>query len=241
MSIGGHDLKRFMVCDDDVAFVEKTAQMLHELYEACSVEHMYGPEALEASLREDSSAADVLLVDIELRSKNSIELIRRYLKPSSPMQVIYVTGYIHYCSEVYDTKHSSFLVKPLKPESLQHAVELAYRSLERDQKSGISIKTNGGIRIIYAPSLLYVESHGRCLSLVTDGERIETYEKLKDFQKGLDKRFVICHKSFLVNLDHVRQFCGNSFLMEDGTIIPISEAKRKSVREYFIRYIGGIS
>lgn len=235
------DIRRFIVCDDDVNFVEEMASELHELYPSCFVEHMYGPEALEASLREDSSGADVLLVDIELRSKNSIDLIKRYLKPSSPLQVVYVTGYMHYCTDVYDTKHCSFLVKPVTRERLHHAVEKAYCSLSRDQEAGISVKTRGGIRIIYIPSLLYAESHGRCLQVVSTQERVETYEKLGNFAQDLDRRFVVCHKSFLVNMDHVRQYCGTHFIMDNGTEIPISQTKRKTVREQFTRYMGGLS
>lgn len=59
-------MKRFIVCDDDPAFVMDMAQRLHELYPGCFVEHMYGPDALEVSLRQDISGADVLLVDVEL-------------------------------------------------------------------------------------------------------------------------------------------------------------------------------
>jgi DNA-binding LytR/AlgR family response regulator len=233
-------MKRFVVCDDDIAFVEQLASMLHACYSACTVEHMYGPEALEASLREDSSGADVLLVDIELRGKSSIDLIKKYLKPSSPLQIIYVTGYMHYCTAVYDTKHCSFLVKPITLETLRHAVELALAALERDRETGVSVKTNGGVRIVYIPSLLYAESHGRCLSLVSDEERVEIYEKMDDFRDGLDRRFVSCHKSYLVNMDRVRQFCGNVFIMDNGQTIPISQTRRKEVREIFARYMGGL-
>ena len=215
--------------------------MLHGLYPGCFVEHMYGPEALEASLREDSSGADVLLVDIELRGKNSIELIKKFLKPSAPLQVVYITGYVHYCTDVYDTKHCSFLVKPVTPERLRHAVEKAYHSLNRDREAGVSVKTNGGIRIIYIPSLLYAESHGRCLRVVSTQEQVDTYEKLGDFAQNLDRRFLVCHKSFLVNMDHVKQYCGDRFLMDDGAVIPISQTKRKTVRETFTRYVGGLS
>jgi len=234
-------IKRFVVCDDDVNFVEELAQTLHELYPACSVEHMYGPEALEASLREDSSGADVLLVDIELRGKNSIDLVKKFLKPSSPLQVVYVTGFMHYCTEVYDTKHCSFLVKPVSRQQLRHAVEMAYHSLNRDREAGISVKANGGTRIVYIPSILYAESHGRCLKIVSDEERVDTYEKLKDLLDVLDRRFLACHKSFVVNMDRVRQYCGDVFVMDNGDTIPISQTRRKEVREKFACYMGGLT
>ena len=230
-------MKRFVECDDEIEYVEQTASVLHELYDACSVEHMYGPDALEASLREDSSGADVLLTEIELRGKNSIELIKKWLKPSSPLQIIYLTKYIHYCTDVYDTKHSSFLVKPVTPEKLRHAINIAFSALEKDRIAGITVKTNGGTRIIYIPSLLYVESHGRRLCLISDQEQIETYEKMTDFCTDLDCRFLLCHKSYLINMDHVRQYCGNSFLMDNGEHIPISQTRRKYAKLTFAHYM----
>ena len=125
-------------------------------------------------------------------------------------------------------------------ELVRHAVEQAYCSLGHDQEAGVSVKTKGGIRIIYIPSLLYAESHGRCLQVVSTQEKVETYEKLGDFAQELDRRFVICHKSFLVNMDHVRQYCGTHFIMDNGAEIPISQTKRKTVREQFTRYMGGL-
>lgn len=239
--VGGRNMKRFIVCDDDPAFVMDMAQRLHELYPGCFVEHMYGPDALEVSLRQDISGADVLLVDIELNGKSSIDLIKKYLRPSSPAQVIYVTGYMHYCTEVYDTRHCGFLVKPIDNGRLKHAVELACQAYEREAKSGVPVKSGGGLRIISAPSLLYVESHGRCLRLVTDEEQMETYEKMKNFAELVDRRFLICHKSFLVNMDRVKQYRGDSFVMDNGQVIPISQTKRREVREIFARYAGGVS
>lgn len=230
-------MKRFIVCDDDVAFVEQMAQTLHALY-PCRVEHMYGPGALEASLREDCSGSDVLLTDIELHGRNSIDIIRRYLKPSSPLQVIYVTGYTHYCTDVYDTKHSSFLVKPVTQQALAHAVEIAYRSLARDRENGITVRAAGGVRIISSASLLYTEVRGRSLFLVTDTERITANGRLKEFMDGLDRRFLQCHKSYVINMDRVREFSGTSFLMANGTDIPVSQTHRHEAREIFLRYVG---
>ena len=81
-------MTRFMICDTDTEFLDKLATALHNNFDPCSIEYMYGPSALEVSLRSDSGGADVLLTEIELRDNNSISIIAKYLKESSPLQII---------------------------------------------------------------------------------------------------------------------------------------------------------
>ena len=69
-----------MICDTDTDFLGKLAIALHHNFDPCSVEYMYGPSALEVSLRSDSGGADVLLTEIELRGYNAISIIAQLQK-----------------------------------------------------------------------------------------------------------------------------------------------------------------
>lgn len=229
---------RFMICDTDAEFLDKLAIALHRNFDPCSVEYMYGPSALEVSLRSDSGGADVLLTEIELRGCSSISIIGQYLKDSSPLQVIYMTSKIEYCTEVYDTRHCGFLLKPVILERLLRDVHRALRTLACRKASGIVVQQGGGFHILSPQSLLYVESHGRVLKIITDSEILETYDKIGHFSFQLDKRFLQCHKSYLINMDRVKRYCGDSFLMCNGITIPVSQSRRKDVRQQFLTYMG---
>lgn len=231
---------RFMICDTDAEFLNKLASALHRNFDPCTVEYMYGPSALEVSLRSDSGGADVLLTEIELRGYSSISIIAQYLRESSPLQVIYMTSKIEYCTEVYDTRHCGFLLKPVNLERLLRDVRRALRLLESRKASGIVVQQGGGFHILSPQHLLYVESHGRVLKIATDSEVLETYDKIDHFSFQLDKRFCQCHKSYLVNMERVKRYCGDSFLMCDGATIPISQSRRKTVRNQFLNYMGDI-
>lgn len=227
-----------MICDTDVDFLGKLAAALHHNFDPCSVEYMYGPSALEVSLRSDSGGADVLLTEIELRESNAISIIAQYLKESSPLQIIYMTPKIEYCTEVYETRHCGFLLKPIRLERLVRDVQRALRLLEAKKAKGIVVQRGSSLHILSPQSLLYVESHGRVLKIVTDSEIIETYDKMDHFSFQLDKRFLQCHKSYLVNMERVKRYCGDSFLMGNGITIPISQSRRKIVRQQFLDYMG---
>lgn len=231
-------MTRFLVCDTDLDFAGRVAAAVHRMYDPCSVQYMYGPDALEAALCTNSGSGDILLTEVELRGRTSIDIISRHLKASSPLQVIYITKQIEYCSQVYETRHSGFLLKPVSVDLFQKAVDRALEGLKRAKAAGVAIQRGGAIHVVSAVSLLYVESRGRIVRLYTDEEQLESYDKLDHLTSQLDGRFLQCHKSYLVNLDRVRQFRGDSFIMENDAVIPISQSRRKEVRQRFLAYLG---
>lgn len=231
---------RFMICDTDTVFLDRLASVLHSNFDPCSIEYLYGPYALEVALRSNDGCADVLLTEIELRGCSAVSIIRQNLKQSSPLQVIYLTSKMEYCTEVYDTRHCGFLVKPVKTDLLLRDVKRACHLLEISKANGIVVQQGSGIRIVMPQSLLYAESHGRILKITTDNETLETYNKIAHLSYQLDQRFLQCHKSYIVNMERVECYFGDGFQMTDGKLIPVSQSKRKEVREHFLNYIGSV-
>lgn len=212
---------RFMICDTDTRFLDQLASTLHHNFAPCTVQYLYGPSALEVSLRSDSGGADVLLTEVELRGHSAISILAQYLTESSPLQVIYMTSKIEYCTEVYDTRHCGFLLKPVGKDQLLKNVDRALRTLESQKAHGILAQKGGRLHILAPQSILYLESRSRILRIVTDSEILETYDKIERFAFQLDKRFLQCHKSYMVNMDRVKEYHGSSFLMCDGAVLPI--------------------
>ena len=228
----------FLICVTDRVFLDKLAAVLHETFNPCSVEYMYGSAALEASLRADPGGADVLLTEIELNRENAIDIIEQNLKDSSPLQIIYMTSKIEYCTEVYATRHCGFLLKPVCLQMLTRDVTRAIRLLEHRKECGIVLQRNGNLRIVEPPALLYLESKGHTVRAITDSEVLETYDKFSNIAFQLDRRFLQCHKSYIINMDRVRKFCGDSFVMDNGMTVPISQSRRKEAKNQFVAYIG---
>lgn len=232
---------RIGICDTDTEFLSKLATALHDQFNPCKIEYMYGPSALEVFLCSDCADVDILITEIELRDKNAINILSAHLKASSAMQILYMTSKIEYCTEVYETRHCGFLLKPIRADLLERNVKRAVTLLAEAKKEGILILKNGNAHIVRASSLIYVEGSRRTIKVITDSEILESYEKIADFIYRLDGRFLQCHKSYIVNMERVRQFCGDSFLMDNGNLVPISQSRRKSAREQFLSYIGNIS
>lgn len=178
---------------------------------------------------------DILLIDIRLGADNGIELVKQILPEESGTEVIYITGYVEYCTKVYETEHVSFLLKPVKTEELFHAIRQAQERLKRRRREGLALPVRSSVYFLPYASIRYLESQGRKLRLVTDGRDYETYLRFRDICPQLDGRFLQCHKSFVVNLDRVVELEPHGFRLSTGERIPISVRRQAMARETFLR------
>ena len=65
---------------------------------------------------------------------------------------------------------------------------------------------------------------------MTDGENIKSIFIRKSFDTEIeellnDKSFLQVHKSFVINLKHVKRLTMNNVVMESGKSIPVSKAR----------------
>jgi DNA-binding LytR/AlgR family response regulator len=77
--------------------------------------------------------------------------------------------------------------------------------------------------------VLYVEGLNNYVLLHLPSQRVATYHTLKELVETLPQPpFLRVHKSFIVNLDHVRLLDGNTLYVQDK-LIPVSDTYREAL------------
>ena len=181
---------------------------------------------------------DILLMDIRLGEEaDGIETVKRLAPEASGTQVIYVTGYIEYCTEVYETEHVSFLTKPVQAQELRRALDRAEERLKQLRREGITVKEREGVYFLPFSTIRYLESEGRKLRVVCDDRTYTCYASLRDIQGRLDGRFYQCHKSFVVNADRLAACERDQFRLRTGETVPISARHRAEARQRFFHVL----
>ena len=96
--------------------------------------------------------------------------------------------------------------------------------------------------VLGCEEILYMERDKRKTFITCAGEEpIVVSEKLESLLQRLDAgAFSRCHNSFIVNFRHVREYRRNSFLLEDGSVIPVSRKYARSVKEQFEEWTAGM-
>lgn len=214
-----------------------------------------GRPALEGYLAAGGSV-DVLVTDINLGSDGAdgIELVRDLFPDGTKTQVIYVTGYIEYCTPVYETKHTYFIAKPVRRSYLDDALRKSLENLAQveagaaepgedlpgeaqPQSPSIVLKVRGRSIVVACDDIEFVESERRKARFHTTEGSIESYCALADAAESLPGTFFQCHKSFIVNMDKVVEIGKDGILMKSGAVVPVSQKRRRLAKEVLLEHL----
>ena len=102
--------------------------------------------------------------------------------------------------------------------------------------SKISIRTGKGIRVIECKDIKYCKADGRYTHIfLHNGESFVTAKVLKKYEELLsDNCFFRIHRSYLVNLDFVKEYAINdcrTLLLNDNTELIVSHRRCKMFTE----------
>ena len=185
-------------------------------------------------------AYDIVLMDIHLGDEETgIDVVQRLFPPGSDTQIIYITGYPQFHTQVYATEHLSFLTKPVSDEDLRAVVTKAVRLIDTRRSLPICVCSGPNMYAIEPREIRYIESVRRVLHIHAIGE-VRTYATLNRFCRLLPRQFLQCHKSYVFNMDFFKVFTGDRIILLTGESIPVSQRRRVYTRERLSAYLRGI-
>ena len=181
---------------------------------------------------EQGGHLDVLFLDIELIKLTGIEVgyfIRNRMEDRG-MQIIYISGHSAYAQKLFKTQPMDFLVKPITVQQIDASLELAIKLIKSNSER---FEFQNGRDYYYMPNseIIYFESNGRKIKIVTMKTEQEFYGVIKDLKKRLPKEFFPIHQSYVINETNVVRYAYDMVEMNNNTILSISKSFRKQVRE----------
>lgn len=200
----------------------------------------------------------VVFMDIAMRGMNGLEaagVIRKILPNAI---VIFATAYDHYAVQAFEIGAVDYVLKPFEEERIHTAVERlkTYRPAEW-QAAGqridaaldaqkvtihkLPVERNGKIVLVNYDDIIYVTTDPGQVKVVACDADYSYTGTLADIEQRTDgTKLIRVHKSYLVNLDKVKEvipwFKGTYWLKMDhvsGIEIPVSKSKIKLVKDLF--------
>lgn len=227
---------RVSICDDDVATLSQLEELVRQYLdpgELCLATYSGYGEFLTTR-----QYVDLLFMDIDLGDGCGIELAKEVKKTDSGTCVIFVTAHPEYVEESFEVEPVYFLVKPIRPDSFRRAMERAMERLAAErQKSRLTVTFQNRVSAVALRDISYIEFIVRSATIHAGTRVLRTYEKLSSLQQRVDSRFIQCHKSYLVNMDYVIGFQGNTLELCGGVEIPVSQSRAKVTRETLLHHL----
>ena len=108
---------RIAICDDELLHCAYTAQMIERVpeYADAKIRQYTNPQELLADLNAQSFPADIAIVDVCMEQMNGIALAKQINALVPNCQIIFLSAYLKYATEVYAADHVYFVLKDGEP------------------------------------------------------------------------------------------------------------------------------
>jgi DNA-binding LytR/AlgR family response regulator len=182
---------------------------------------------------------DILFLDVEMPGISGFQLLDQLLYMP---KVILTTSKTDYAFDAFQYGVADYLKKPIAynrfteainkmKESFkaQETVEAKPAKMTDDISKEIFIKADGKLTRLNFQEILYIESLGDYVKYFTNTKNYITLSTLKSVEEKMCNSFFMkVHRSFIVNLQKIKDIQDNTLVIE-GKVIPISKSHRSDV------------
>lgn len=181
---------------------------------------------------------DICFMDIELPGKDGMSAAKRLRMYDSNIVLIFVTNMRQYAIAGYEVGALNYLIKPVNYNGLSSTMRRAIKIIEKSRPVCLSIKVEGGIRVIDSTDIMYIDVMNHDVIIHLNDESIGTYGTLSAFEKQLQgSGFARCSACTLVNMKYVRSVIRDDVCLKDD-VIHISRKYKAGFMKELTVYLG---
>ncbi len=226
---------RVAICDDEKEMRETICGFLRKY---SSVEAVACFDCGEAFLQKRGHF-DLVFLDIDMDDIDGIETGRRIRKWDKQIYIVYVTHLPDYQKYAMGVHAFGYLEKPVHKSDIEAALqEVEAYKREIEQPVFLEFKTEEGILRFDVKDIFYFEYINRRIHMCTQRGVFYLRQKMgevAELMKPYD--FSQLHKSFCVNLFHVKAIKGYDIQMTNSDVVPLSQKKSAAFREQLNVYL----
>lgn len=229
------------ICDDEPTARDELSELLNRYCTQHSLQMSI--EVFEASLdlldaMERGSQFDVLLLDILMPGFNGIETAAQIRRFNSYVKIIFLSSSSEFAVQSYTVNAFYYQLKPVQTEVLFQLLDSVLETCDREHSHNLIFHSKDGIVSVAAWKIEFCEVIHRTLFIhLTSKKIIECTGSLDNLEKQLSDFgfFMRVHRSYLVNLNHIRKITFRSVTMSDQKEIPIPRGKHTEIKNAFLK------
>lgn len=233
---------RILICDDEPCFCQELHTYISSFF---AKRHLKDVEFVCFSsgnaLLADNGRKDLVFLDIEMPDCDGIYIGNALKKENPQVIIIVVTSYMEYLNEAMRFQVFRYLSKPIDKYRLYANLEDAlahYTAISQE----IAVETKQCTYRLTTVSIMAVEACGKISLIYTADQSYETIHGIAYWLDVLPKNcFFQTHRSFIVNLAHVKAFDHSVILFSDSSFHAyLSRRKYKDFKDAYLLFLEGV-
>ncbi len=194
-----------LIADDEAPARNRLKDLLSDIENVSVVaEAKNGKEALDFAIQQKP---DVMLLDIRMPLMDGLEAAEHAQKLTPKPHIIFTTAYDTYAIKAFDLNAIDYLLKPIRLERLQTAIEkvktiapsaLAVLKPLHKTRSHLSIHERGSIVLIPIEEVIYCRAELKYVTIRTKEKEYLLEESLTHLEAEFGETFIRLHRNCLV-------------------------------------------
>lgn len=238
------DRLTLLAVDDEQTQLEDLARLLRSSPSVREVECAFdGHDALG---RVTSQHFDAIFLDVRMPDLDGLELARVLRRFAAPPQLVFVSAHDEAAVEAFELRAVDYLRKPVARRRVEQAIDRVLAAIaaqpppaepapvqsaaarSEDEMIAVANLHGGSTRLLARSSILYVQSYGDFVRIVTGDGRYLLRATLSDIERRWEPfGFVRVHRQYVANLrsaTELRPLIGGTaeLKLADGHTIPVA-------------------
>lgn len=236
------------VCDDNKVFLEILINFIRDKFAKNNVECTVSgfQSGKDFLYMHTEKHYDVVFLDIAMPGMNGFDVAKEIRRVSEKTYIIFVTTETGLVYDSFDFRPFQFIPKS-SPELLQSRLDYVINKLLLHMNANKSIYFDlpyNEKKSLAPNDIIYIKSDSNYLEIITIKEELRIREHIDNVINMVSPDlFVRVHNRYLVNMKHIGKidYPNSEILMDNGKLINISRAHKKSLEEAYNSFLHNFS
>ena len=206
------------ICDDETSMSEHIRSVTSEFFRRKNMETIILRFSSGEELLKYDGQIDILFLDIQMKNIDGMETARKLRENKFRGFLIFITVLREMVFQSFEVQAYDYLVKPVEREQFEKTMERLCESMQNAKEAGLLIQRGHESYIISLDDIIFCEN----------------------LEARLNNWFFRCHRSYLINLRHLRSYKNSIAYMDNGGEIPVSRLRSREFSSVILKYMKSI-
>ena len=227
-----------VICDDETYMSHHIRTMTSDFFRKKNREISLRLFSSGEELLDYDGQIDILFLDIQMKDMDGMETARKLRADKFRGFIIFITVLKEMVFRSFEVQAYDYLVKPVKEKQFERTMERLYASMCSASEDRLLVQKGYESRIIRKEEIVFCEIIDRKIYLnLASGDVVDYYERIENLETKLDDYFFRCHRSYLINLKHLKGYKNGIAYMDNGGEIPVSRLRSRELSSVVLQYM----
>ena len=229
---------RIAICDDEKHMSDHIRAMASDFFRKKNSEIRLRTFLSGEDLLNYDGQIDILFLDIQMDGMDGLETARKLRAGKFRGFLIFITVLKEMVFQSFEVQAYDYLVKPVDEKQFGKTMERLYTSMQNASEDSLLVQQGYERRIVPKDEIVFCEVIDRKIYLnLASGEVVDYYERIENLETKLGSHFFRCHRSYLINLKHLKGYKNGTACMDNGKEVPVSRLRSREFSGVVLQYM----